>query len=269
MESRSVLPSQPRSGARAFGWKRAFTLIELLVVIALIAILAAMLLPTLTNAKERARRANCKNSMRQFILSVHLYGDDNRQQVPTGASNMGPLDDHLPILCNATSNALVQYTSTPRLLHCPSFADAFIRRQPFRSASDAAYGYVIGYNYHGGHSNTPWGPMAIFWPLLSITNTWISPQSLTDGGSLVLVSDMNDWSPDYRESFAPHGANGPVFRSGDDFANVAANGASSAAIGAAGGNVGRLDGSVAWKTAGQMQTYRGSHSGNGGCCAMW
>jgi len=65
----------------------AFTLIELLVVIAIIAILAALLLPTLAGAKERARRASCKSSMRQFILAVHMYGDDNEQVVPSGASN--------------------------------------------------------------------------------------------------------------------------------------------------------------------------------------
>src|SRR5690242_12461862 len=67
--------------------KMAFTLIELLVVIAIIAILAALLLPTLVGAKERARRTSCKNSVRQFLLAVHLYGDDNQQGLPSGAPN--------------------------------------------------------------------------------------------------------------------------------------------------------------------------------------
>src|ERR1043166_3318800 len=64
--------------------RRAFTLIELLVVIAIIAILAALLLPVLAGAKERARRTSCKNSERQFILAVHMYGDDNTQLLPSG-----------------------------------------------------------------------------------------------------------------------------------------------------------------------------------------
>lgn len=52
--------------------------------------------------------------------------------------------------------------------------------------------------------------------------------------------------------------------------NVAAAGASSADIGAQGGNVGRLDGSVTWKGIKQMQAYRGSRLwGSGGCFAVW
>src|SRR5262245_25915619 len=71
-------PGEQIKGSRQVG---GFTLIELVVVIAIIGILAALLLPVMSTAKEKGRRTKCISNLHQFGVANTLYADDNREVV--------------------------------------------------------------------------------------------------------------------------------------------------------------------------------------------
>ncbi len=104
--------------------KKAFTLIELLVVIAIIAILAAILFPVFSRARENARRSSCQSNLKQIGLGLMQYTQDYDERLVLG-------DDQGNVIRRHYAELLMPYLKSEQIFRCPSAAGSKNECNPF------------------------------------------------------------------------------------------------------------------------------------------
>ena len=208
---------QKSLGAGSLIRRQGFTLIELLVVIAIIAILAAMLLPALAKAKDKAKAIQCVNNQKQIALGYTLYSTDFRDFLPVagqarGGGTVWPAEWYAEItayVSKATTN-ITTLNAQGTIQACPSFSTNKLAGMGMGTDPNLpAYGgyghnyYYLGYYDGAGGTLDRQKITAIKKPVDTILNNDGFDPIPTDVGSAILEKFGYSYPPTLIASYLP------------------------------------------------------------------
>jgi prepilin-type N-terminal cleavage/methylation domain-containing protein/prepilin-type processing-associated H-X9-DG protein len=172
--------------------RRAFTLIELLVVIAIIAILAAMILPALSKAKQRAWTISCNSNLRQIGLGMKMFAGDNQELYPESGGDIYWSTTNPNSPTNSWMQQIFSYVGSTNVFNCPGNSQLpFDMQGPFNYFNGARAAYIVA----GGFASVD--ERQIHYPSAQVLSgdTCGIPDKTGDGGSFdPLDADKDDYT---------------------------------------------------------------------------